>query len=81
MLCVRLARGGMKNAPFYSIVVAEKAMARDGRFIEKLGHFNPSEKNRSFVIDWTRLDFWVKQGAQVSETTRNLFKTYRKKAS
>lgn len=69
-LAIRLSRGGRKKRPFYRIVVADKRMARDGRYIEKLGTYNPllaqDDANRvQLVAD--RIQYWLSQGAQPSE--------------
>lgn len=67
-LAIRLSRGGRKNRPHYKIVVADKRMARDGRFIEKLGTYDPlvsDDKRVNLVAD--RIQYWLGQGAQPSE--------------
>lgn len=69
-LAIRLARGGRKARPFYRIVVADKRMARDGRYIEKLGTYNPllkDENEQRIVLVKDRIEYWLKQGAQPSE--------------
>jgi small subunit ribosomal protein S16 len=67
---IRLARGGSKKRPFYSIVAADSRMARDGRFIEKLGTYNPllakDDENR-VKIDMERVKYWLSQGAQPTD--------------
>ena len=71
MLKLRLSRGGTKKRPVYKIVVAESRFARDGRFIEKLGFFNPlipKEKKERMGLDVERVKYWLGQGAQ--PTTR-----------
>lgn len=69
-LTIRLARGGAKKRPFYRIVVADKRAPRDGRFIEKLGTYNPmlakDDENRVIMND-ERVDFWLGQGAKPSD--------------
>ena len=70
-LKIRLSRGGAKKRPFYKIVVAESKFARDGRFIEKLGFFNPllpKEKKERIGLESERIKYWLSQGAQ--PTTR-----------
>ena len=68
MLKLRLSRGGTKKRPVYKIVVAESRFARDGRFIEKLGYFNPllpKEKKRKRIgLESERIKYWLSQGAQ-----------------
>ena len=67
MLKLRLSRGGTKKRPVYKIVVAESRFARDGRFIEKLGFFNPllpKEKKERIALESERIKYWLSQGAQ-----------------
>ena len=71
MVQIRLSRYGTKKSPFYRIVVAEKRRPRDGRFIEHIGTFDPSG---AFDVDGARLDYWKKQGAQLSHTIDRLLK-------
>lgn len=69
-LSIRLSRGGRKKRPFYSIVVADKRMPRDGRYIEKLGTYNPllndDNENRVKLVE-DRVKYWLSQGAKPSE--------------
>lgn len=76
MVTIRLARGGAKKRPFYHIVVADSRRARDGRFIERLGFFNPVAQGNEekLKIDSERLKYWVSQGAQPSERVSKLVK-------
>jgi small subunit ribosomal protein S16 len=67
-----MRRAGSKNRPFYRIVVTESAAARDGRFIEVLGHYNPRTKPEKVEIDRERLAHWLSTGAQPSDTLRTL---------
>ncbi|SDI99459.1 MULTISPECIES: 30S ribosomal protein S16 [Ferrimonas] len=83
MVTIRLARGGAKKRPFYQVVVADSRMKRDGRFIEKVGFFNPvatgqAEKLR---LDLARVDHWVAQGASLSDRVATLVKDARKAAA
>jgi len=82
MVTIRLARGGSKKRPFYQIVVADKRCKRDGRFIERIGFFNPVAKGQEekLRLDLARVDHWVSQGAQASERVAQLIKTARKAA-
>ncbi len=67
MLKLRLSRGGTKKRPVYKIVVAESKFARDGRFIEKLGFFNPllpKEKKERIALESERIKYWLSKGAQ-----------------
>lgn len=76
MVKIRLARGGAKKRPFYSIVVADQRRAPRGRFIERLGFFNPRAKadEERLRIDQERIDYWIGNGAQASERVRQLLK-------
>ena len=69
-LAIRLARGGRRNRPFYRIVVADKRMPRDGRYIEKLGTYNPllndNDEQRVQLVK-ERIEYWLSQGAKPSE--------------
>ena len=77
MVVIRLARGGPKKRPFYSIIVADSRSRRDGRFIERVGFYNPvaNEKQEALRIQSDRLNYWLGQGAKMSETVANLVKT------
>ena len=74
MVTVRLARHGAKKSPFYHVTVAEKSAKRDGRFIERIGFFNPIARGGEVPlrIDLERLDYWLACGAQPSERVRQL---------
>ena len=72
MLVVRLRRAGSKGRPFFRIVVTESAAARDGRFVEVIGHYNPRTTPEKLTIDNERLQHWLKTGAQPSDTVRTL---------
>lgn len=76
MVVIRLARGGAKKRPFYNMVVADSRSRRDGRFIERIGFYNPlaSDKEEGLRIATDRLSFWQGQGAQLSMTVARLLK-------
>jgi len=76
MVTIRMARGGAKKRPFYHIVVTDSRNRRDGRFIERLGFFNPIAKGseESVRINRERVDYWLSQGAQASERVASLLK-------
>ena len=76
MVVIRMARGGAKNRPFYNVVVADSRMPRDGRFIERIGFYNPkaAEHEPAFRIALDRVEFWVNQGAQPSDAVKKLIK-------
>lgn len=78
---IRLRREGGKNRPFYRVVVADKRSPRDGKFIETLGSYDPLGKNQESPLLLERVDYWLKQGAQPSETVASLIKKNRKKAA
>lgn len=69
-LAIRMSRGGRKSRPFYKIVVADKRMPRDGRFIEKLGTYNPllaNDDEKRIVFNEERIQYWLGQGAKPSD--------------
>lgn len=74
MVVIRLSRGGSKGRPFFNIVVADKRVRRDGRFIERLGFYNPSAKGgeEPLRIALDRLTYWKSVGAQASPTVERL---------
>lgn len=72
MVVIRLTRVGKKNSPAYRVVVAEKRRAVKRKFIEVIGHYNPIFKPKQIVISCDRASFWLKTGAQPSNTVRNL---------
>ncbi|MDK4688992.1 30S ribosomal protein S16 [Kingella negevensis] len=76
MVVIRLARGGSKKRPFYNIIVADSRSRRDGRFIERVGFYNPvaNEKQERVRLQADRLNHWVAQGAQLSEAVAKLVK-------
>jgi small subunit ribosomal protein S16 len=76
MVVIRLARGGAKKRPFYNLVVADSRTRRDGRFIERIGFYNPiaTEKEEGLRIAVDRLTYWQQQGAQLSLTVARLVK-------
>ena len=82
MVTIRLQRGGAKKRPFYQIVVADSRFSRDGRFIEKIGFFNPiaSGQEEKLRLDLPRVDHWVGQGAVLSDRVAKLVKDARKAA-
>ena len=76
MVTIRLARGGSKKRPFYHMVVTDKRNARDGRFIERVGFFNPvaTGQEERIRIDSERVDHWISLGAQMSDRVSKLVK-------
>lgn len=82
MVVIRLARGGAKKRPFYHLVVADKRCARDSKYIERLGYFNPTATGNELglLIERERVTHWVKNGAQLSDKARDLLKQWDKQA-
>ncbi|MBV8211531.1 MAG: 30S ribosomal protein S16 [Burkholderiaceae bacterium] len=78
MVVIRLARGGAKKRPFFTIVATDSRNARDGRFVEKVGFYNPkaTESETRFRIAMDRLAHWRSVGAQVSPTVARLIKSF-----
>jgi small subunit ribosomal protein S16 len=78
MVVIRLARGGAKKRPFFNVVVADKARARDGRFIERVGFYNPCapEGQESLRIAMDRVTYWQGKGAKLSDTAARLVKQF-----
>jgi small subunit ribosomal protein S16 len=77
MVKIRLARSGAKKRPFYHVIATDRRAARDGRFIERLGFYNPNAKGgeQKLVVDAARIEYWKGQGAQVSERVEYLVKS------
>ena len=75
MVKIRLRRMGAKKAPYYRIVVADSRCPRDGRFIEEIGTYDPmAEGANKMVVDVERTKYWIANGAQPTETVRDLLK-------
>ncbi|MDH3326478.1 MAG: 30S ribosomal protein S16 [Gammaproteobacteria bacterium] len=76
MVTIRLARGGAKKRPFYHLVVTDSRNRRDGRYIERVGFFNPTAKGQEvrLNVDQARIDHWISQGAQPSDRVAKLVK-------
>lgn len=75
MLAIRLARFGAKKKPTYRVVVIEKDRARNSRSVEVVGHYNPVAKPAQVELDRARIEYWMKNGAQPSDTVTRLLKT------
>lgn len=82
MVTIRLARGGAKKRPFYHLTVTDSRKSRDGRFIERLGFFNPVARGQEerLRVDLDRITHWQGQGAQLSDRVAELVKEARKQA-
>ena len=81
MLMIRLARFGAKKKPFYRVVVIEKERARNGRNLEVLGHYNPLTTPAQVLLRHDRLEYWTKNGAQMSDTVKRLVEAHPASAS
>jgi small subunit ribosomal protein S16 len=83
MVTIRLARGGSKKRPFYHLTVADSRRARDSRYIERVGFFNPIARGQEerLRVDNTRVDHWISQGAQLSDRVAKLLKDQSKAAA
>lgn len=76
MVTIRLSRGGSKKRPFYHLTVADSRTARDSRFIERVGFFNPVARGQEerLRVDLARVEYWQSQGAQCSDRVSQLIK-------
>lgn len=74
MVKIRLKRMGAKKKPFYRVVVADSRRARDGKFIEEIGYFDPLKEPDEIKIDAERAKKWLDDGAQMTERVRSIFK-------
>lgn len=83
MIVIRLARGGAKKRPFYSLVVADSRCRRDGRFVERIGFYNPvaAETEEGLRVAMDRLNYWTGVGAKLSPTAARLVKQYAAKVA
>ncbi len=79
MVVIRLARGGAKKRPFYNVVVADSRTRRDGRFIERVGFYNPiaAEGEEGVRLMHDRITFWQERGAKLSDTVSMLVKNHK----
>ena len=80
MVSIRLSRGGAKKRPFYHIVVTDQRNRRDGRYIERVGFFNPVARGaeEKLRVDIDRIEHWIGNGAQPSDRVSTLIKDFRK---
>ncbi|CAG1021967.1 30S ribosomal protein S16 [Methylomonas sp. LL1] len=83
MVSIRLSRGGAKNRPFYHVVVTDSRSSRDGRYIERVGFFNPLARGNEqrLVLDTERVQYWQSNGAQPSDRVARLIKDASKAAA
>jgi small subunit ribosomal protein S16 len=78
---IRLARTGAKKKPHYRVVVIEKANARDGRFVEIVGHYDPRKEPAEIVLKRERIDYWMGKGAKPSDTVRGFLRSHKEEPS
>ena len=81
MVRIRLRREGTKNKPYYRIVVADGRSPRDGKFIELIGTYDPKKAGENYTIKLDRAEYWIKNGAQPSETVASIIRKTRRAAS
>lgn len=83
MVTIRLSRGGSKKRPFYHLTVTDSRKSRDGRYIERVGFFNPTARGNEekLRVDRERIDHWVNLGAQLSDRVNKLLKDQAKEAA
>lgn len=79
-VAIRLRREGTRNSPYYKVVVADKRSPRDGKFIEIIGSYDPKKAGTNYQVNLDRVDHWVKNGAQLSDTVRSIVKKARQAA-
>ncbi len=80
MVRIRLKRVGTTNSPAYRIVVADSRSPRDGKFIEELGSYLPLKKDKNYTLNLERAEYWLKSGAQPSDTVASFIKKARRTA-
>ena len=78
---IRLRREGARNRPYYKVVVADSRSPRDGKFIEIIGTYDPKKPDHNSTLKLDRIDHWISQGAQPSDTVRSLIKKNKKHAA
>lgn len=79
-VAIRLRREGARNSPYYKIVVADQRRARDGKFIEIIGTYDPKKKDENYTLELDRADYWVGVGARPSQTVGSIINKARKKS-
>src|SRR5882762_420514 len=78
---IRLRREGAKNRPYYKVIVADSRSPRDGKFIELIGTYDPKKPEHNSTLKLDRIDHWISQGAQPSDTVRSLIKKNKTQAA
>ncbi len=83
MVTIRLSRGGAKKQPFYHVVATDSRARRDGRYIERLGYYNPVARGDAteLQLNMERVDYWIGVGAQMSDRVAKIVKNHRKVSS
>ncbi len=81
MVALRLQRKGAKNQPYYKIVAADKRAPRDGRYIEQIGTYDPMVEGENWKIDLEKVDKWIGNGAQPSDTVSDIIRKAKKNAA
>ncbi len=77
---IRMQRAGGRNRPFYRVVAADSRMPRDGRFLEKVGYYNPLRDSEEIKLEVDRIQDWVSKGARLSEAVTNLLRRYQERS-
>jgi len=77
-LKIRLSRGGTNKKPFYRVVVAEESFPRDGRFLERVGHYDPKHSPVRIQLDLERIEHWIGHGAKPSDTVARLMRQFKR---
>ncbi|MCC8020916.1 MAG: 30S ribosomal protein S16 [Akkermansiaceae bacterium] len=80
MVAIRLTRQGSKNRPYYKIVVVDSRTRRDGAFIDQVGTYDPMKEGVNYTLDLEKVDQWIKNGAQPSETVSSMIRKARSAA-
>ena len=80
-VAIRLRREGAKNRPYYRVVVTDKRSPRDGKFIETIGTYDPRKRSDNYELNLERAEYWLKHGAQPSETVASFIRKARRKAA
>lgn len=78
MVRIRLRRDGTTKRPYYRVVVADGRSPRDGKFIEQIGNYDPKKDGVNYAVDLDRAEYWIKNGAQPSETVASILKKAKK---
>jgi len=80
MVRIRMRREGAKNSPYYRIVVADSRSPRDGKFLELIGTYDPKKQGENYNLKLDRAEYWIKNGAQPSETVASIIRKVRRSA-